>query len=211
MNTFNRVVLILLLIVAMFACSLALIFPLETLQVVARQAGLLADVLGQVRSEILLATGILLTVSAIAVGVLLIILEVKRTPTRSINVEQASGGHVTLSVASIAEQLKVELSQLDDVLLVKPKVLPRRKGVAVEVDVRISAESGVPAKAQRIVETIKFVLVDKMGLKLARPPKVNIEAVLPGPGNRQVSPEPSPAPVVASMLPDTTEEDSEFS
>jgi len=177
MNTFNRVVLVVLLLLAMVFCSLTLVVPLRSLQIISQQAQALADLLGRIRSVVRVPAGILLALIVDLIGILLIVLEVRRSAATAIKVEQASGGEVTLSVASIADQLKAELSQLPEIVQAKPKVSAKRNGVVVEVDARISAHAGVPNKAERIVEAIRKVVETKMGLKLARPPKVNIEAV----------------------------------
>lgn len=177
MNTLNRVVLVISLLLAMVLCSLTLVVPLRSLQIISQQAQALADLLARIRAVVRLPVGILLALVVNLAGILLIVLEVRRPAAGAIKVEQASGGEVTLSVASIADQLKAELNQLPEIVQVKPKVSAKRRGVFVEVDARISAQSGVPNKAERIVETIRQVVETKMGLKLARPPKVNIEAV----------------------------------
>jgi hypothetical protein len=179
MNIFNRVVLVILLLVAMVLCTLVLVLPLSTLRTIAFQAGNLADLLERVRPIALLPIGILLALILDLAGVLLIILEVRRPAAKSITVEQTSGGEVTLSIASIADQLKTEVGQLPDVLQARPRVSAKRNGVVVELDAKIAAEAGVPEKAERIVETMRRVVEQKMGLKLVRPPKVNIEAVRP--------------------------------
>lgn len=184
MNTFNRVVLVILLLVAMVLCSFVFVVPVPTLRVLAQQAGGLADFFDRVRPIVRLPAGILLALIVDLVGILLIVLEVRRPARRSISVEQTGGGEVTLSIASIADQLKAEVNQLPEVLQVKPKVSAKRKGVVVELDVKIAAEAGVPGKAERIVETVRRVVEEKMGLKLARAPKVNIEAVRQAPGTR---------------------------
>jgi hypothetical protein len=179
MNTFNRVVLVILVLAAMVLCSLVLVLPLPTLRSISFQARNLADLLDRVRPVALLPIGILLALIVDLIGVLLIILEVRRPAAKSISVEQAGGGEVTLSIASIADQLKTEISQLPGVLQARPKVSAKRKGVVVELDAKIAAETGVPDKAERIVEAMRRVVEQKMGLKLVRPPKVNIEAVRP--------------------------------
>jgi hypothetical protein len=182
MNTFNRVVLVILLLVAMVLCSFVFVVPVPTLRVLAQQAGGLADFFDRVRPIVRLPIGILLALIVDLVGILLIVLEVRRPAPRSISVEQTTGGEVTLSIASIADQLKAEVNQLPEVLQVKPKVSAKRKGVVVELDAKIAADAGVPGKAERIVETVRRVVEEKMGLKLARAPKVNIEAVRQAPG-----------------------------
>jgi hypothetical protein len=193
MNTFNRVVLVILLLAAMVLCSFVFVVPVQALRVLAQQAGGVADFFARVRPVVRLVVGILLAVIVNLVGILLIILEVRRPAARSISVEQASGGEVTLSIASIADQVKAEVNQLPEVLQAKPKVTAKRKGVVVELDAKIAAEAGVPGKAERIVETVRRVVEEEMGLKLARAPKVNIEAVRQAPGTRVAEPPTAPS------------------
>ncbi|MGD2164814.1 MAG: alkaline shock response membrane anchor protein AmaP [Anaerolineae bacterium] len=210
MNTFNRVVLVVLLLAVMGVCSLILILPLRTLWTVAQQANALARWLELVRPVVRLPAGILLALIVDLVGILFIVLEVRRPPAKSINVEQASGGEVTLSVASIADQLQVGLSQLPGIMQVKPKVSAKRKGVMVELDARISADAGVPDMAEKMVEKIQHVIEEKMGLNLARPAKVNIEAVRDKAGQRPPAEAPAPVAVASSEPQDKTEGESEL-
>jgi hypothetical protein len=197
MNTFNRVVLVILLLLGMVLCSFALVLPVPMLRTVAFQADSLAELLSRVRPVALLPIGILVALIVDLIGILLIVLEVRRPAAKSIAVEQAAGGVVTLSIASIADQLKGEVGQLPGVLQVKPRVSGKRNGVVVELDAKIAAETGVPDKGERIVETVRRVVEQKMGLKLVRPPKVNIEAVrragpAPAPEEATFAPPPSP-------------------
>jgi len=187
MNTVNRVVLVILLLGVMVLCSLVLVIPVEALRTLAQQAGALGDSLARVRPVVRLPVGILLALIVNLVAILLIVLEVRRRAPTSISVEQVTGGEATLSVASIADQLKAEISQLPGVLQVKPRVSAKRKSVVVEIDAKIAAETGVPAEAERIVEMARRVVEEKMGLRLARPPKVNIEAVRPRGGGRETT------------------------
>jgi len=203
MNTFNRVVLVILLLVGMVLCSLVLVLPLPTLRLIGYYGGGLTGYFERVNPYVLLPIGILLALIVDLIGILLIILEVRRPAATAISVEQAAGGKVMLSIASISDQLKTEVGQLPDVLQVKPRVAPKGSGVLVELDARIAAEAGVPSKAERIVETVRLVVEQKMGLKLVRPPKVNIEAVRrarPAPVTEKVTftPPPSVEPAAAA-------------
>ncbi len=182
MNTLNRVVLVILLLGVMVLCSFVLVVPLPTLRVIGEQAGLLADSVARIRPVVRLPLGILLAVIVNIVAILLIVVEVGKPAPKSISVEHAAGGEVTLSIASVADQLKAEISQLPEVLKAKPKVSAKRKGVAVEIDAQIAAQTGLPGKAERIVETVRRVVEEGMGLKLARPPRVNIETIRQAPG-----------------------------
>jgi hypothetical protein len=96
---------------------------------------------------------------------------------RSASIELAAGDEVTVSVASIADQLKTEVAQLPSVLQARPKVSVRRKGVVVDLDVKIVTKGELLEHAEAVVETVQRVVEQKMGLRLACPPTVNIEAL----------------------------------
>lgn len=177
MNTLNRVVLVILLLAVMVLCSFVLVVPVATLRVVGEQAGLLADWVRRIRPVFRLPIGIVLALIVNVIAILLIVLEVRRPARESITVEHGAEGEVTLSIASIADQLKAEINQLPEVLKAKPRVSAKRNGVVVEVDAQIAAQTGVPGKAERIVEAVRRVVEEGMGLKLARPPKINIESI----------------------------------
>jgi hypothetical protein len=121
--------------------------------------------------------GILFAVVLDIILVLFLIAEVRRPAAKAIRVKKTAGGEVQVSVNSIADRLKYEIDQLASVLRTKPQVQAKRGGVVVELDVETVAEIDVPQKADQIVETARRVVEEKMGLKLARPPKVNLRAV----------------------------------
>ncbi|MFQ6100966.1 MAG: hypothetical protein ACE5OS_06985 [Anaerolineae bacterium] len=182
MNTVNRIVVVILLLVAMVLCTITLVFPVRALDAVARQPAALADSLrGFERyspewfGRVLLGGLFALTLDIIF-G-LLIVLEVRRPKPKAIRVEKADGGEVQVSVASIADRLKYEVDQLSSVIRTRPKISAKRGGVVVELNVETAAGIDVPEKARQIVETAQQVVEEKMGLKLARPPKVNLRAV----------------------------------
>ncbi len=211
MNTVNRVIIVLLLLLVMAVCSFTLIVPLQTLQIIAQQAEALGDAVARIRSVARLPLGILVATILNLVGILFIVLEVRRPEAKAVTVKQTGGGEVTLSVASIADQLKAELNGLPEVVQAQPKISARRKGVVVEVDARIAADTGVPEKAEKIVEVIRHLVEQRMGLKLARPPKVNIEAVRQAASGRGSTEESPSAPAEAWESAPVTEEESGLS
>jgi hypothetical protein len=84
---------------------------------------------------------------------------------------------VLISVASIADRLRYEVDQLPNVLRTRPDVSGKRGGVVVELDVEAAAGINVPDQAAQIVAVAQRVVEDDMGLKLARPPKVNMRVM----------------------------------
>jgi hypothetical protein len=109
--------------------------------------------------------------------VLLIIVEIRRPKVKFIHVEKAAGGEVRVSIASIVDRLRHEVDALPGVLKVKPRVSGRRGGVAIRLDVDIAAGLDVPVQAEQIVETVRQAVEEKMGLKIAKTPKVNLRTV----------------------------------
>jgi hypothetical protein len=204
MNVVNRVVMVILLLVAMALCTIALIVPVPMLEVIEQQSGLLSDALDGQPVYMLLPIGIALALVLNVAFAFLIFLEVRRSSRRAIRVEKAAGGEVQVSIASIADRVKYESNQLAGVLHTKPRVSGKRNGVVVELDVETSTGISVPEKAGQIVEVTRRAVEDDMGLKLARPPKVNLR-VVPYPKG-QVAPvetavpppvvKPEPLPVV---------------
>jgi hypothetical protein len=189
MNTVNRVFLVVLLLVAIVLCTLALVVPVRVFEAVARQSAALVDFLDRVRPLVRVSLGILFALVLDVIFVLLIVLEVRRSVPKAIRVKKTAGGEVMINVASIADGLRYEVDQLSTVLRSKSKVSGKRGGVVVELDVE-TAGIDVPEKAEQIIETARRAVEDKMGLKLARPPKVNLRAV-PYPGTPETPKAPS--------------------
>lgn len=219
MNTVNRIIVVVLLLVAVVLCTITLLFPVRVLDAIARQPAALADSLrefGRYSPEWFgrVFLGGLFALTLDIVFGLLIILEVRRPKPKAIRVEKAGGGEVQISIASITDRLKYEVNQLSNVLRSKPRVSTKRGGVVVKLDVETAAGIDVPEKAEQIVETARRVVEERMGLKLARPPKVNLRAVpyprTPrGPFRPKAEPEEEPPAVPYLRTPEAPEKPEE--
>ena len=177
MNAVNRALVVVLLLIAMVMCTVTLVAPVWTLDAVTRQSAAVVDFLKSLQPYVRVALGVLFALTLDVILVLLIILEMRRPARKAIRVEQTTGGEVQISVASIADRLKYEVDQLPGILRTKAKVSSKRGSVVVELDVETAAGTNVPEQAEQIVETARQVVEEKMGLKLARPPRVNLRAV----------------------------------
>lgn len=181
MNAVNRILVVLLVLIVMVSCTLVFVVPTPVLNALAEQSAALADSLdfepyGR-EWLVQLAVGIFFALLLDAVLVVFLILELRRPSRKAIRVEKAAGGEVQVSIASISDRLKYEVDQLADILHTRPRLAGKRGGVAVELDVDAAAGVNVPEKAGVIVETARRVIEDDMGLKLVRPPKVNLRVV----------------------------------
>ncbi len=204
MSAVNRVLIVVVLLVAIPLCTILMVAPVPVFEVVGGQLTALVDYLSRIEWYVRVPMGILFALTMDIIFILLIVLEVRRPSRKAIRVEQMTGGEVTVSVASIADRLKYEVDLLSNVLRCKPKVSAKRGGIVIELDVETAAGINVPAKAEQIVEVAQQVVEEKMGLKLARPPKVNLRAV-PYPRASQAPAKPKEKPVIKPEEPEEEE------
>ena len=183
MNVFNRIMMILVILVVFIAVTIGLVVPVESLAVIGGVAGSVLRTLNRIRSEFLLPFRALLILCAILIDVLLVallFLEV-RGPRHTIRVAKVGGGQVSVTAESLAERIQYHVDQLADVIKVQVKVAPRGGGVDLDLNIQTGADVNVPEKAEQILEVTRQVVEDKMGLKLGRKPRINIHA-MPYPG-----------------------------
>jgi len=177
MNTVNRIVIVLLLLVVMALCSIVLLAPVPALNAISQQSAEMSDFLSSLQWYVRIPLGILFALTLVIICLLLILVEVRRPKRKFIRVRKAAGGEVLVSVASIADRLRYDVNALTDVLSTKSKVSAKRKGVVVSLEVETATGIDVPEKAEQIIQVVQQVIEEDMGLKLARPPKVNLRAV----------------------------------
>jgi len=175
MNIVNRILIVILLLVVMVLCNILLVTP-GAIDAVALQSAALARFFDTFQSWARVGLGVLFALALDIVLILFIILEVRRPKRKAIRVEKSTGGEVQVSIGSIADRLRHEIDRLPDVLRVKSKVGAKRGGVVIELDVETVAGIDVPAKAALIIEHAQQVIEEQMGLKLSKPPKVNLRA-----------------------------------
>jgi len=193
MNTFNRVVVILLLLATIIVMTVVLVVPRPMIEVLQRWLENLDASLAQVTQPLLLIVGVMLALLVDVVCAALLWLEFRRRRPRAVRVQSITGGQAELTVDSIARRLEYNISQLDDVISVKPSVWGRRGGVEVELDLETSPEIDVPAKTEEVCQVAREAIEDKMGLKL-RKVRVNIKHA-PLPIAPQIAPKPTPSPL----------------
>ena len=196
MNTFNRVVALILLICAIFVCSAVLLLPafkVPLLDSVATQLSAVSDFIDRLNWYVRIPLAILFAVTVDIIIVFMIVAEFSWPRPRFIRVEKASGGEVKVSVASIADRVQYEVDQLPTILRSRPKVSAKGGGVLIELDVETAAGIDVPIKADQILDTIQTIVGEKLGLKMARPPKINLHTVAYPKSPVMVKPERLPA------------------
>ena len=196
MNAFNRIMMILVILVVFFVLTIGLFVPFESLAVIGGVASSTLHTLNRIRPEFLLPFRALLILCAILFDMLLIgllVLEIRGPARRTLRVAKVGGGEVSVTAESLAERIQYHLDQLADVIGVQVKVAPRGGGVDLDLNIQTGADVNVPEKAEQVLEVTRQVVEDKMGLKLGRKPRINIHAMpYPGIVTRPTAPPQSP-------------------
>lgn len=161
MNIFNRVVMVILLLLALVVSVVFTIVPLRLLGLVGNTADVLARSVEMARPLF-----VLIGVGLILFWVLLLVLELWRPPQRTIRVEKVSGGRAEMTVDAIAQRVVYRVDQLADVVNVKPRIRARRDGVDIDLDLETTPDIDVPTKTEEVCAVVKDVIEERMGLKL---------------------------------------------
>ena len=192
MNTFNRVVMVILLLVLLPLVSVLFVIPHVILPDVGTWMTNLGHQLLSLQPWLRLGGGILLALLFDALAIFLIVMELRRPRRKFIRVQELSGGTATLSVESIVEQLQYRLDPLPNVIKVEPAVRAKGNKVAAVVDVTVAPGVNVPAMAARLVDTVKEALTEDLGLQVAGVPQVRIKVAQPPEGKAPRSQPPVP-------------------
>ena len=178
MNVFNRLVVIVLLIVSMIVLPVLLVLvPARPDNVAIIGQGALSrlEAIGGQNQFLLVIGGAALAVLTFVFCGLLLWLELRRPYGKAVRVQKVSGGEAQVTTDSIARRLAFNIDQLADVISVKPKVLAKGKGVHVRLNVETGPEIDVPAKTEEISRVAREVIEERMGLKLAGKLEISIK------------------------------------
>ncbi len=111
---------------------------------------------------------VVIAVLVLLASLLLLWLEVRRTPSRAIQVQQISGGEAKVTIESIVQRLEYNISRLQDVTNVRPVVVAKGSGVDVMLNLQTGPEIDVPMKTEEVMQVAKEVIEKQMGLKLQK-------------------------------------------
>ncbi|MFQ5594077.1 MAG: alkaline shock response membrane anchor protein AmaP [Anaerolineae bacterium] len=167
MNVFNRIIVILLLLVSVPLLLLMIgvvAFPVQAADVFSALIGTLRDI-STTTKLLIIATSLLLLIADIA----LLWFELRRPATsRTVRIKQVTGGEAEMSTDSIEGRLAYNIDQLADIIRVTPTVSGRGKGVDVMLDVETRPDIDVPVKTEEVMAVARQVVEDRMGLELTR-------------------------------------------
>ncbi len=203
MSTINRVVIVVALLALMALLTAVCVLPHIILTNVGQWLVDLGRTLNNVQPVWRLVLGLLLALFLNVVILFLIFLEVRPAHRRFIRVQQVTGGMATISTDSITQQVAYKLDPIPGVLKVSPRINAKGDKVRAVVDVEVGAGSDVPDLATRLMEAVKTVLADSLGLQVYGQPEVRIKvAPSPTPVVKKPQPKPEkPAPELPRQTP----------
>ena len=178
MNVFNRLVVIVLLVVSMIVSPVVLVLvparP-DIVTTIGEQALSQLTAIGGRTQLLFIVGGALLGVLTFVACGLLLWLELRRPHGKVVRVQKVSGDEAKVTTDSIARRLAYNIDQLAEVISVKPKITSKGKRVHVRLNVETSPEIDVPAKTEEISKVAREVIEERMGLKLAGKLEISIK------------------------------------
>jgi len=188
MNTFNRIVIVVSLLVLIPLVTVFLVIPHVILSDVGRWATDVGRQLWAADVPVRLGIGLLAALIFTVLALVLVFLELRPRRKRFIRVENLTGGMATIGIESVVRQLEYRLDPIPDVIAVKPEIQAKRGKVQALVHVNMAAGVNVPQVASRLVEEVKDVLGTELGLRVAGEPEVRINVLAQPAGRRGAQP-----------------------
>jgi hypothetical protein len=214
MNTFNRILLILvcltLLVVAVAIIVLTWTIPNRTIGWLADAVQWMDDNDGD-REKALLTT-VSAFVGLVATIVLLIQLIPRRGP--AVRVTDLTLSAATLSTAAIGQRIEEAVCQVPNVADVRANVKSKRRGVLVDIDLHVEPEANLATVTDEACKVAQETLTERVHVTLLKPPKVRLhyrELRLQGRGHatngtRRITVRPGARPTTSteSLVPELT-------
>jgi hypothetical protein len=194
MRVFNKIVVVVLALVALPVITLFLVLPDQVARVVGETLTALAGRFAAFAQPTRLGLAALaLVLDVLLLG--LLYLELRRKPMPGAKVMRIQGGEGEITLDAIHQRIQHHVSQLADVMDVRPHVTAKGGRVAVSLDVVTSPHINVPKKIDEVVAVVREAVTGGMGLKLRGRPVVSVRHV----SYKEVPPASPPAEAAVSQ------------
>ncbi len=196
LNIFNRIVMVLLLLVVIFISSILMVDTFINVIDSSTVLGAISPTLDFLRPFGL--AGILFLV--LLISILLLILELYIRRPQTVTVANLKTGKARISVASIADQIRQDVIKVSEIHNVRVRVEPKGKGIVARLLVEISQDIDVPSKTQEVMQVVQNTVSSKLGLKLVdtKMTLIYVPPASPRPGGMLVSQAPATPQVTES-------------
>ena len=174
MNTFNRIVLIVICVLlvasAIGIITLTWTIPNRSINWLADAVQWMDDNDGNLEKALLTSASAF--IGLVAVIVLLIELIPRRGP--AVQVTDLASGTATLSVAAISQRIEEAVIRVPHVSEVRADVKSRRKGILVSLDLQVDPDANLATVTDEACQTAQEVLTERVHVHLLRPPTARL-------------------------------------
>lgn len=171
MNVFNRIVMVLAIIVCLVVLAVLMVFHLDTIAVARGYLDVAEKGLydSQFYTIFIAACGVLLFLLLI-----LLWLELRRPRRRTVQIKTATGSNAQLGIQSVSQSLEYRIDELAGVRKVQSHIVSRGHNVDVTIDLDTSPSVNIPVLTDQIVGLSRDIIESQLGIKIHGPVKVNI-------------------------------------
>jgi hypothetical protein len=172
MNTFNRIVMVLGILVWIAAVTFVVLLPLDAVSVARVGLDLFEQSLfiDQFFTYFLIVSGVILFLMLIFLW-----LELRRPHRRTVRIKTQGRGNVQLNVESVTQSLEYRIDELAGVRRVKTRVASRGKNVDVFLDLDTSPSVNIPVLTEQVVNLVHDIVEGQLGLEIHGQVGVNIK------------------------------------
>jgi len=170
-NAFNRVVVVVLLIVLYLGVLAVSVFPAAILHwfgsgISGWQAFTEAWEAGS--PYVYVGIRVAAVVAATLVAAIMLYLELRRRKVSTVQVVTAEGSTAAVATDSVSQRLVHHIDRLADVVHVSPNVVGRGRTVHATLDLETTPDIDVPMKTDEVIAVAREVVEEQMGLQLGR-------------------------------------------
>jgi hypothetical protein len=166
MNIFNRIVVVLHILLLIALLIISVVLPNRVLS---RSLSALQQVQTTLQSSWPTSYIVFLAAAVLLVFLLIILLWLELRPQASnkVLIRNRDGTQTELSTASLAESLRRSIDEIQDVFKVKTIVHGKRNGLDILLNLETTPEIDIPSKMQEVSQAARGLVEGKMGLKVA--------------------------------------------
>lgn len=171
MNVFNRVLVILLvLILAVAAIGLAL----RPLEAVALGRGVLNSLEQGIFQDQFFLIFLGSNIAIVVLALIILWLEIRSPRRKTVRVKTKGAGNAQLGVESVAQSLAYRVDEIAGVREVQPHIVSHGKDLEVALDIHTSPTVNIPVVSDQIVKLCHDIVEEQLGLKLHGKVRLNI-------------------------------------
>jgi hypothetical protein len=175
MDIANRLVIVLLALLLMFAVAVVILFAWAAApESVERLSDFVQFLDDHARDD---GSRIILTLGGVVLALLaLVVIIAELTPPQAerVPVRDVQAGDALLSTDAIAQRLQQEVSTVPHVTQAKAAVAARGKGVEIDLELHVDPETNLALTSEEACRAVEGLLANRLSVEMVRPPRLNL-------------------------------------